>query len=87
MTQLLNATLPLLAALVIATPTALDAADAPKPANPNILVILADDWGCADAGFNRGCDIPTPNLDRLTKQSVRCTSGLPAGREPRADRA
>jgi len=42
---------------------------------PNILVILADDLGYADVGF-QGCrDIPTPHLDRLAKHSVRCTSG------------
>lgn len=42
---------------------------------PNVLVIVADDLGYADVGF-QGCkDIPTPNLDRLAKQSVHCTSG------------
>lgn len=42
---------------------------------PNILVILADDLGYADLGF-QGCrDIPTPNLDRLAQQSIRCTNG------------
>lgn len=42
---------------------------------PNVLVIVADDLGYADVGF-QGCkDIPTPNLDKLAKQSVHCTSG------------
>ena len=42
---------------------------------PNVLVIVADDLGYADVGF-QGCkDIPTPNLDRLAKQSVHCYSG------------
>lgn len=42
---------------------------------PNVLVILADDLGYADVGFNGCKDIPTPHLDQLAKRSVRCTSG------------
>jgi arylsulfatase A-like enzyme len=42
---------------------------------PNILVILADDLGYADCGFQGGKDIPTPNLDDLAKRSIRCTNG------------
>jgi arylsulfatase A-like enzyme len=51
------------------------AAAADQSNRPNILVILADDLGYADLGF-QGCkDIATPNLDALAKRSVRCTSG------------
>ncbi len=42
---------------------------------PNILLIVSDDHGYADTGFNGCKDIPTPNLDRLAKSGVRCTSG------------
>ncbi len=42
---------------------------------PNILVIVSDDQGYADTGFNGCRDIPTPNLDRLAKSGVRCVSG------------
>jgi arylsulfatase A-like enzyme len=46
---------------------------------PNILVILGDDMGYADVGF-QGCkDIPTPNIDALAKKSVRFSSGYVSG--------
>jgi arylsulfatase A-like enzyme len=42
---------------------------------PNILLIVADDLGYNDVGF-QGCrDIPTPALDRLAASGVRCTNG------------
>lgn len=42
---------------------------------PNVVVIVADDLGYADLGF-QGCkDIPTPHLDALAKSGVVCTSG------------
>jgi arylsulfatase A-like enzyme len=37
---------------------------------PNILYILADDFGYADAGFNGGKEIKTPNLDRLAQSGA-----------------
>jgi arylsulfatase A-like enzyme len=65
-----------LAVLLLAPLTALHAAGAPKPANkPNILIILSDDQGYADAGFQGGKEVPTPHLDTLAKSGVRCTSG------------
>ena len=37
---------------------------------PNIVVIMADDMGYADAGFTGSTDILTPNLDRLATSGV-----------------
>jgi arylsulfatase A-like enzyme len=42
---------------------------------PNILVIVSDDHGYADVGFNGGKAVPTPHLDALAASGVRCTSG------------
>ena len=48
-------------------------------AKPNILILLADDMGYADVGF-QGCkDVPTPNLDALAKSGVRFTNGYVSG--------
>jgi arylsulfatase A-like enzyme len=46
---------------------------------PNVIILLADDLGYADVGF-QGCkDIPTPNIDSLAKNGVRCTNGYVSG--------
>lgn len=43
--------------------------------HPNVIVILTDDQGYADVGFNGCKDIPTPNIDRIASEGVRFTSG------------
>ena len=56
------------------TPLALAAADAPKQAKPNIIIILADDLGYGDVGcYNPESKVATPNLDRLSRQGMRFT--------------
>ena len=42
---------------------------------PNVIVILVDDMGYADVGFNGCKDIPTPNIDRIATNGVKFTSG------------
>lgn len=46
---------------------------APRP--PNILLILADDLGYAELGCQGAKDIPTPHIDSLARNGVRCTAG------------
>jgi arylsulfatase A-like enzyme len=42
---------------------------------PNILIIVADDLGYSDVGFQGAQDIPTPSIDDLAARGVRLTSG------------
>ena len=42
---------------------------------PNLIVIMTDDQGYADVGFNGCKDIPTPNIDKIATQGVRFTDG------------
>ncbi len=44
-------------------------------AKPNVMVIIADDLGYHDVGFQGSQEIPTPHLDKLAAQSLRCTNG------------
>ena len=45
---------------------------------PNVLVIYADDLGYGETGV-QGCqDIPTPHIDSIAKNGMRCTQGYVA---------
>ena len=59
----------------LAVPLAvLPAEDAPQSAQPNILLILADDLGYGDVGcYNAQAKAPTPHLDRLAREGMRFT--------------
>lgn len=45
-------------------------AGAAEPRRPNIVVIVADDWGFSDVG-SFGSEIATPNLDALARSGMR----------------
>src|SRR5687767_13121929 len=64
----------LVVAGVVIALTDIAAAQAPatKPNRPNILVILADDFGYSDLGCY-GSEIATPNIDALASAGTRFT--------------
>ena len=45
-------------------------AGAAEPKRPNIVVMVADDWGFSDVG-SFGSEIATPNLDALARSGMR----------------
>ena len=51
---------------------------AAKVEKPNMIVIMCDDLGYADVGFNGCQDIPTPHIDSIARNGVRCTNGYVA---------
>lgn len=57
--------------LIPAVSTVVTAADRP----PNVIVIMTDDQGYHDVGFNGCTDIPTPNLDSIARNGVRFSNG------------
>jgi arylsulfatase A-like enzyme len=42
---------------------------------PNIIIILTDDQGYQDVGFNGSLDIKTPHIDRIAENGVKFTNG------------
>jgi len=50
-------------------------ADAPAARKPNIIILLADDLGYGETGFQGSKDIPTPNIDSIAAAGVRFTDG------------
>jgi len=60
---------------VLALLTGAIAVNAAAAELPNIIVILSDDQGYADVGFNGSREIPTPNIDRIAQGGVVFSSG------------
>jgi arylsulfatase/uncharacterized sulfatase len=67
-----------LAALLLATAAAPVASPVTPPARPNIVVLLADDWGFTDVGAFGG-EMRTPNIDALAQKGVRFSNFHVAG--------
>lgn len=63
------------ACCILVLACALRAHAAQPDERPNILLIVSDDQGYADTGFQGSKEIPTPHLDRLAASGTRFTSG------------
>jgi arylsulfatase B len=48
---------------------------AQAPSRPNIVLLLADDLGYGELGFQGNPEIPTPHLDSIARNGLRCASG------------
>lgn len=64
------------AAMLLVASSAALAAEAKRP---NIVIIVGDDMGYADVGVHGCKDIPTPQIDSIAKNGIRCTSGYVSG--------
>ena len=70
---------PLIAFFTLLVPSLLVFAETKKPAQPNLIFILADDLGWKDVGF-MGCEFfETPNIDRLAKEGMTFTAAYSGG--------
>lgn len=49
-----------------------------KSTRPNIIIVMTDDMGYNDVGFNGSKDIMTPEIDKLASGGTICTSGYVA---------
>src|SRR5262245_48063686 len=67
----------LTAGLLLACPASGRAEE--KRKQPNVIVILVDDVGYGEFGFQGNKEVPTPHIDSIAKNGVRFTSGYVSG--------
>ena len=66
----------ILAMLVTGVSAAIEHGEQDKTSKqPNFIIILTDDQGYADVGFNGSNDIRTPNIDRIANEGTKFTNG------------
>ena len=65
----------ILTGLIVGYPMANVIAQSDSIEKPNVIIILVDDLGYADVGFNGSTEIFTPNIDRIAENGVRFTRG------------
>src|SRR5262249_34725942 len=67
----------LLVSLAVAV-LAVSPAPAADTRKPNVIVVLSDDGGYGEYGFQGNKQIPTPHIDSIAKNGVRFTNGYVA---------
>ncbi|KQZ62760.1 arylsulfatase [Sphingopyxis sp. Root1497] len=67
-----------LAAAFMLAPVQAAPAPSPAPKHPNIVILLADDWGFSDVG-SFGAEFATPNIDALAYAGMRFSNFHAAG--------
>ncbi|QNO27355.1 arylsulfatase [Sphingopyxis sp. OPL5] len=67
-----------LAAALMLAPVQAAPAPSPAPKHPNIVILLADDWGFSDVG-SFGAEFATPNIDALAYAGMRFSNFHAAG--------
>ncbi len=65
----------LLQNLLFVSASAVDATGVTAPAKPNIIFILADDYGIGEVGCYGADNYKTPNIDALARSGTRYTHG------------
>ncbi len=61
----------ILPAMILALLGPVAASAAETPARPNIVLVMADDQGWGDTGYNGHPELKTPNLDQLAASGLR----------------
>jgi arylsulfatase A-like enzyme len=69
----------LVVASLVTLPAGAPVAAGNSKTGPNAILIVGDDMGYADIGAHGTREIPTPDLDSLAKNGVRCSSGYVSG--------